>query len=126
MKTASESGSYTGDDAFAARYIQPEELGLGDEPSLYNSKTTTPIDGWEELIPGDNVKYLKAIRGNTYIVWTWDNHFAKIRISEIFDDHIEFDWAYQTAEGNVELKINRNPGERVLPDKVIINRTTTD
>lgn len=47
MKTASESGSYTGDDAFAARYIQPEELGLGDEPSLYNSTTTTPIDGWE-------------------------------------------------------------------------------
>ncbi|MCF6268252.1 MAG: hypothetical protein L3J41_00910 [Melioribacteraceae bacterium] len=94
---------------------------MGRTTDIY-SISFAPTDGWVELKPGDNIKYLQAIRGNTYVIRTWDNHFAKIRISEIFADHIVFDWAYQTAEGNVELKINRNNGERVLPEKVNVNR----
>ncbi len=94
---------------------------MGRTSSIYDI-SEAPIGGWVELQEGDNVKYVQAIRGNTYVIWTWDNHYAKIRISEIFDDHIEFDWAYQTAEDNVELKISRNVGNRVVPKKVKVNR----
>lgn len=82
--------------------------------------TTAPITGWIEQIPGANVKYVRALIGHTYVVWTWDNHFAKIRVTNISNDHLTFDWAYQTAEGNIELKIYRNTESRTkLPDKVI-------
>jgi len=49
MKTANDKKSYApgSEQAFAARYITPTELGEGDEPSLYGSATTTPIDGFE-------------------------------------------------------------------------------
>ena len=48
-KAAFDKSNYAAgsDDAFAARYIQTEELGEGDEPSIYGSKTTTPIDFFE-------------------------------------------------------------------------------
>ena len=97
---------------------------MGRTLDIY-SVSFAPIGGWVELLPGENVKYVRAIKGNTYVVWTWDNHFAKIRISEIFADHIEFDWAYQTAEGNVELKTNRNSGKRKIPKKIEINRNNS-
>jgi hypothetical protein len=53
------------------------------------------LNGWAEVI-----------LGHTYIFWTDDNHFAKIRITSIdrFNDRIFFDWAYQIAQGNRELK----------------------
>ena len=81
-----------------------------------------PTDGWVEAKPDENIKYVRAVRGYTYVIWTYDNHFAKIRISEIFDDHIEFDWAYQTAKGNVELKTNRGMGNRKAKQEVLVNR----
>jgi hypothetical protein len=40
-------GTLTGDDLFAARYLDPQELGEGDEALIYGSKTTTPIDFFE-------------------------------------------------------------------------------
>lgn len=98
---------------------------MGRTSSIYDV-SFAPLGGWVELLPGDNVKYVRAVRGNTYVIWTWDNHYAKIRISEIFDDHIEFDWAYQTTEGNVELKTSRNIGDRVLPQKVKVNRNVVN
>ena len=61
-----------------------------------------PTDGWSEL---GNVE---IILGHTYIIWTYDNHFAKIRITDInFGTHpsIKFNWAYQIDAGNPELKI---------------------
>jgi hypothetical protein len=53
-------------------------------------------NGWAELIPG-----------HTYLIWTDDNHFAKIRVKTIYKDsnpRVFFDWAYQTDLGNPELK----------------------
>ncbi|NNF05795.1 MAG: hypothetical protein HKN21_03455, partial [Candidatus Eisenbacteria bacterium] len=37
-------------------------------------------------------------------VWTRDNHFAKVRITDMSSNRIEFDWAYQVDNGNPELK----------------------
>ncbi len=57
-----------------------------------------PTEGWSDL------GYVEVIKGHTYIIWTWDNHFAKLRVTEIYTDYITYEWAYQVAEGNVELK----------------------
>jgi hypothetical protein len=94
---------------------------MGRTNSIYEV-SYAPIDGWVSIYPNDNVKYVEAIQGNTYIIWTHDNHFAKIRISNIYNDHVEFDWAYQTASGNVELKTNRGMSERKLPAEISVNR----
>jgi len=42
------------------------------------------------------------------VIWTWDDHYAKVRVREVNSAQVVFDWAYQTAVGNTELK-------RVLP-----------
>ena len=57
-----------------------------------------PTTGWSQT------KDAVAKVGHTYVVWTWDNHFAKIRINNITNDRVVFDWAYQLVEGNTQLK----------------------
>ncbi len=57
-----------------------------------------PNSGWS------STKDAYAIVGHTYVVWTVDNHFAKIRVKSITRDRIVFDWAYQLIPGNVQLK----------------------
>lgn len=49
--------------------------------------------------------WVEVIWGHTYVIWTEDNHFAKIRVTHINGDNIIFDWAYQVDPGNLELKI---------------------
>jgi len=62
--------------------------------------------GWSE------VGWSEVIFGHTYVIWTADNHFAKIRIYQIIEPSaIAFDWAYQTAEGNLELSPLQGDGE---------------
>lgn len=57
-----------------------------------------PNTGWSptgtaELIPG-----------HCYIVWTRDDHYAKFRVTGLSPNLMSFDWAYQTAPGNPELR----------------------
>lgn len=59
--------------------------------------SVAPEAGWSPT------KDAQAIVGHTYVVWTYDNHFAKVRITSIRGGYMTFDWAYQTAEGNPEL-----------------------
>jgi hypothetical protein len=54
------------------------------------------------------VGWLELIEHHSYIIWTADDHYATIRV-EATDSNpnqlsIEIRWAYQTAEGNPELK----------------------
>ncbi len=57
-----------------------------------------PKEGWSEL------GYAEVIFGHVYILNTWDNHFAKIRVNQIGSDWVEFEWAYQVDQDNQELK----------------------
>ena len=50
-----------------------------------------PTSGWS------TTKDAVAIVGHTYVIWTWNNHYAKIRISNITNERVVFDWAYQTC-----------------------------
>jgi hypothetical protein len=65
-----------------------------------------PVNGWSAT------KDAPAIVGHTYVIWTWNNHFAKIRIYSMTDERIVFDWAYQLVEGEPLLKGSRNSETR--------------
>ena len=49
-------------------------------------------------------KSAEAIPGHTYVLWTWDNHYAKVRVKEVTTSRVTFDWAYQVAQAIPELK----------------------
>lgn len=60
--------------------------------------STAPSSGWSSTHDVE----LKV--GHTYIVWTWDDHYAKFRVRSLSSNRLVFDWAYQLAEGTPLLK----------------------
>ena len=78
--------------------------------------SSSPQQGWSPS------KSAEAIVGHTYVIWTVDNHYAKVRVLEVTTHYILFDWAYQTAVSNPELKlgIKSRTGKR-LPERLHIN-----
>ena len=69
----------------------------------------SPADGWSK------VGWVEAIDGHCYIIWTWNDHYAKFRVEEIFGDiKIYFDWAYQVDPSNPELAPRPPHGENYL------------
>ena len=60
--------------------------------------SVAPAQGWSDS------RICEAIVGHTYVVWTIDDHYAKLRVVQIGANFILFDWAYQTAPSNPELK----------------------
>ncbi len=50
------------------------------------------VNGWAEIIAG-----------HTYIVWTRDLNYAKMRVESINSSSVSFRWAYQTDPDNPEL-----------------------
>lgn len=93
---------------------------MGSTENIYDI-TYAPINGWVPLIEGDNVKYVEAEIGHTYVIWTWNNHFAKIRIKHITNQRMVFDWAYQLVEGERQLKTSRlADGTRKVDHETVI------
>jgi hypothetical protein len=74
---------------------------MGPTNDIYDIEFA-PISGWSPT------KDVEAIVGHTYVIWTWDNHFAKVRIFSMTGDRVVFDWAYQLVEGESQLKGSRN------------------
>ena len=70
---------------------------MGYTSSLYDIYEA-PEDGWA---PSRSVQ---VIPGHTYVIWTWDDHYAKMRVREVDSYTVRFDWAYQVAPGNPDLK----------------------
>lgn len=62
-----------------------------------------PFDGWSYI------GWVEVIIGHTYVVWTRNDHYAKIRITDADYtnfEYVTFDWAYQTSTtdpGRMEL-----------------------
>lgn len=67
-----------------------------------------PSSGWNPD------KYAAVFPGHTYIIWTWDNHYAKVRVSSVTPDRVVFDWAFQLVEGERQLKPLKNNTERMM------------
>lgn len=54
--------------------------------------------------------------GHTYVVWTWDDHYAKFRVTALSSNRVVFDWAYQLQESNPMLRpAGHGGGVRVEP-----------
>lgn len=64
----------------------------------FDDVTWAPDGGWS---PSGIVE---AIPGHLYVIWTRDDHYAKVRVVAVDDDSIELDWAYQSDRGNPELR----------------------
>lgn len=64
-----------------------------------------PERGWSPT------RDVRVIPGHTYVVWTWDDHFAKIRVVDVSPTRVIFDWAYQLRKGSPLLK-GRSATER--------------
>lgn len=75
-----------------------------------------PSSGWSPS------KDVIAKVGHTYVIWTWNNHFAKIRVKNITPDRIVFDWTYQLVEGEPMLKPSVKGGIRKPLDKSTLER----
>lgn len=85
-------------------YDDSDIQDMGPTRDIYDI-SFAPTSGWS------STKDEIAKVGNTYVIWTWDNHFAKIRIKNITPDRIVFDWAYQTVKGEPMLKPNKQRGQ---------------
>lgn len=57
-----------------------------------------PDAGWS---PSGSVE---LILGHCYVVWTHDDHYAKLRVTAVSEPRVTVDWAYQVDTGNRELK----------------------
>jgi hypothetical protein len=87
-----------------------QDMGYTEDLDVigYSPEAGWSLNGWSELI-----------LGHTYVIRTADYHYAKIRVTAIINDHIIFDWAYQTDPGNPELKplVERIPGYLRHPER---------
>jgi hypothetical protein len=48
---------------------------------------------------------VELLEEHTYVIWTWDDRFAKIRVTRMDLDNfdwVEFEWAYQTSRDPIE------------------------
>ena len=118
-------------DFFFENYNGEFYLDIWDDSDIQDMGSTNdiwdisyaPSGGWVDKNPDENIKYVKAVPGHTYVIWTWDNHFAKVRIKTITNERVVFDWAYQLVEGNKELKRSTSVFDRNhMPTKVLRSR----
>lgn len=117
-------------DFFFENYNGTFYLNVWDDSDIQDMGSTrdiwdisyAPTGGWVPIKPNENVKYTGAKIGHTYVIWTWDNHYAKVRIKNITSERVVFDWAYQLVEGNRELKIANVSGERKETPKTVIKK----
>ena len=86
-----------GDRLFLTATADDTDLLLWGHAETLDDIDYAPETGW---MPGGS---LLISQSNAYLVWTWDNHFAKVLVTRERDDNISLDWAYQTDEGNPEL-----------------------
>jgi hypothetical protein len=77
----------------------PVAIGIQDVgfASTLDAVDFAPPAGWS---PTGSVE---LIIGHNYVVWTSDDHFAKFRVTGL-GGQVVFDWAYQIAAGNDELR----------------------
>jgi len=103
-----DDGSY----AFASRDVLIDDEVFGTDIQYAGYVDTldeldwAPSDGWSTEV----ADVVNLYEGHAYWVWTWDNHFAKFRVTHIGDDYVVIDWAYQIDEGNPELVVIAGEG----------------
>lgn len=54
---------------------------------------------------------VELIAGHSYIVWTWDDYYAKFRVAGISPTTVSLDWAYQ-ATPDYDFRFELAPGRK--------------
>jgi hypothetical protein len=77
-------------------------------------RTTSILDIREAPSSGWSTTHDVMLKpGHTYVVWTWDDHYAKFRVTNVSGSRVTFDWAYQLQKSNPLMKRAKNSsGER--------------
>lgn len=86
-----------------------QDMGYTDS---FDDITYAPSSGWSVF------SYLEIIPGHSYVIQTEDNHYAKVRVTQLLFNPtygMLFDWGYQIDPGNRELKIE-SPAERAIDE----------
>jgi hypothetical protein len=99
-----DDSGYVYQQVFAGPYADIQDAGYASSLDAVDFAPDSS-EGWSANWT------VEALVGHCYVVWTWDNHFAKFRITEVQPGRVTFDWAYQTDPGNRELR-----ARRVVPD----------
>ena len=82
-------------------YLNADSIApLGDIQDMgftesFDEISVAPADGWSIL------RYYEVILGHTYVIWTGDLRYAKLRVTDMNSQAVSFDWAYQTAESQI-------------------------
>ncbi len=101
-------------DFFFENYQGTYYLDVWDDTDIQDMGVTQDI--WDIAYAPDGgwstTKDEIAKVGHTYVIWTWDNHYAKVRISSITSTRIVFDWSFQLVKGETMLKPRKPAGER--------------
>ncbi len=121
-------------DMFFENYEGTYYLNVWEENQIQDMGATdnlleiaeAPASGWVvKAHPDDNVKYVEAVAGHTYVIRVYDNHYAKVRITSILPDMMSFDWTYQTRQGETLLKGASEIVQRTDRSKgVVVHRDT--
>jgi len=96
-------------------YVYPYLNAANVDTDIQDMGYTDSFDdiGWAPIVGWSELGYCEAVVGHTYVVWTADNHFAKVRITAInAQGVISFQWAYQTSLselGQLELSAPVRP-----------------
>jgi len=102
-------------DIFYEYFNGTAYMNVWDDSDIQDMGYTTSLDeirvapahGWSPT------KDVRLIAGHTYVVWTWDDHYAKFRVLSLTPQRVVFDWAYQLQERNPYLKrSNDSPSVR--------------
>lgn len=75
-----------------------QDMGYTED---FDEIVKSPTKGWSPT------KDVVLIVGHTYTVWTWDDHFAKFRVKEIYPDRVVIDCSYQLQKNNPQVKRNK-------------------
>jgi hypothetical protein len=86
---------------------------MGPTSSILDIKVA-PASGW-------STTHDAVLRvGHTYVVWTWDDHYAKFRVTALSPSRVVFDWAYQTRPSTALLK--KVPAGRTTSTETLTGR----
>lgn len=106
---------YLVDSIGTTRYINVGDTLTDIQDMGYTSDfdeiSFSPEFGWSEL------GYFELIEGHTYVIWTFDDHYAKVRVESINPSgYVVLRWGYQVDEGNLQLAPRPEHDEEFLRD----------
>ncbi len=96
---------------------------IAEGPSLYRNQIqdfgyTQSLDevDWapdneDEATWAQSAYGVELIAGHAYIVWTWDNYYAKFRVTSVNATSVTIDWAYQATD-EFDFRFELAPGRK--------------